>query len=115
MPRDRRTPIMADHDETLLTKSGSEARDVAAQFDDVVGLDRLGFVTAAVTSLIRDSDLKACGDERIDLMPPQVPALREPVQKNHERTAAFNDGAQCDGVGFDHLEATLFHLASGTV
>jgi hypothetical protein len=29
--------------------------------------------------------------------------------------AAFNDGAQGDSIGFDHLEATLFRLASRTL
>jgi len=44
MPRDRRTPIVTDHDEMLVTESRGEASDVAAEFDDIVGFDRRWFV-----------------------------------------------------------------------
>ena len=111
MPRDRRTPIVTDHDEMLVTESRGEASDVAAEFDDIVGFDRRWFVATPVASLVRDRDLEACGNKRIDLMTPQVPALWETVQKNHERATAFHDCTQGDAIGFDHLEVPLFHLA----
>jgi hypothetical protein len=67
MPSDRRAPIVTDNDETFVTECRGEASDIAAEFDDIVGLHRGGSVAAAVTSLVRDCDLEACGDERIEI------------------------------------------------
>jgi hypothetical protein len=45
-------------------------------------------------------------------MAPQVPALREPVQQNDQRTLTLDHCAERDSVGFNHLKITLFHTFS---
>ena len=93
MPCDGRTPVVADDDKLLVAQSISEANDVIRQFNDVVGFDRLGPVAATVATLVGHGDLEPSFHQRVDLVAPEVPALRETVQQNDQRTFAFDHGA----------------------
>jgi hypothetical protein len=43
--------------------------------------------------LVRDRHLKTGFDQRLDLMSPQIPALRKAVEENDERPLALNNRA----------------------
>ncbi len=101
MPRDRRAPIV--------TERAGKPGDIVRQFDDVVGFNLRRPVAASITALVWRGHLEPGGDQRINLMPPQVPALREAVQENDQRAIAFDDGAQADAIRFDQLKIWFFH------
>src|SRR5262245_18795016 len=80
MPGDRRAPIVTDDDELLVAKRIRQSDDIIRQLDDVVGFDLRGAVTAAVAALVRRDDLEPGFNQRVNLMSPEAPALREAVQ-----------------------------------
>jgi hypothetical protein len=93
MPGDRRAPIVADHDELFMAKRIRQSGDVVRQLDDVVGFDLSGTVTAAVAALVWRGDLEPRFNQRVNLMSPEIPALREAVQENDQRAFAFDYNA----------------------
>ena len=92
MPRDRRAPVVADDNEALVTEGVRQSDDVVRQLDDVVGFD-LRRAVAAVAALVRRGDLEPGFNQRVNLMSPEIPALREAVQENDQRTFAFDHDA----------------------
>jgi len=59
--------------------------------------------------LVRNRDSIAGGDEWVNLMPPQVPALRPAVQQYQQWAIALDDRIERDPVGLDHFEMALLH------
>src|SRR5262245_17534666 len=100
---------MADYDELFMPESVRQSGDVVRQLDNVVGFDLRRTIAAAVAALVRDSDLEPGFDDRIDLMPPEIPELRETVQEDDKWAFAFDHGAQADAVRFDQLKITFLH------
>ena len=74
---------MTDHDKLFMAECVRQAGDIISQFDYVVSLNRRRTVAVAVAALVRQSDLKAGPHQRIDLVAPEIPALRPSVQKNN--------------------------------
>src|SRR5579864_7405618 len=110
MPCNWRTPVMSYDDKPLVAEGRREPGDVVAQFDDIVGFDRLRPVASAVSALVRYGDLKPRLDDRVYLMAPEVPALGKPMQQHDERSFALNYRAQGHAVGLDHLERSPLHV-----
>jgi hypothetical protein len=90
MPGDRRAPVVANNDELFMTERIRQSDDVISQIDDVVGFNLRWTVAAAVATLIRRGDLEPGFNKRINLMSPEIPALREAVQENDQRAFAFD-------------------------
>jgi hypothetical protein len=101
---------MADDYELFMTKGISEPDDIIGQFNDVIGLDWFRLIATTVAPLVWDGDLEPSFHQRINLVAPQVPALRKAVQENDQGPLAFNHGAQSDTIRFDLLEIALFHF-----
>src|SRR5439155_7689329 len=77
---------------------------VGDQLRERISGDPLGLVALVVAAQVRGDDAEARGEGR-DLVAPRVPALREPVQEDHERTVAVDGTVDPDAVGLD--EAVL--------
>ena len=112
MPGDRRAPVVANNDDLFMTERVRQSDDVIRQIDDVVGFDLRGAVAAAVAALVWRGDLEPGFNKRINLMSPEIPALREAVQEDDQGAFAFDHGAQPDTVRFDQLKIALFQVVS---
>ena len=109
MPGDRRAPVVADNHKPLVVQGVGNTDHILGQLDDIIRLNGLGPVAAAIAALVRHRNLKAGLDQRVDLVPPQIPALREAVEKNHQRPRALNHGPQPDTVCLNQLKIPFLH------
>ena len=111
MPGDRRSPVVAGDDRLVLTERVHQRDDVAGQVQDGVladaGVRPARCAGAAVAALIRSHRVIASGGERGELMPPGVPALREAVQQQDERTLPR--------LGDVHVQAAGLHVTMGNL
>jgi hypothetical protein len=101
---------VANNDEPLMTERISQSYDVVRQLDDVVGFDLRRTVAAAVAALVWRDDLEPGFNKRVNLMSPEIPALREAVQENDQGAFAFDNGAQPNAVRFDQLKFAILHI-----
>src|SRR5207237_10777807 len=88
VPGDRRTPIMSDHDRTLLAKRIEQSDDVADQVEHRIGLEGGRPIGLPVAALVRSDDVETRVRQGGQLMAPRVPRLRKSVQQYDERTLA---------------------------
>ena len=85
MPRQNRAPVMADQGERRSPYCCCEAEHVVSQHIHHVGPKTLGLAGEIVAALVGHQDAKASRRERLDLMPPAIPELREAMQQNDQR------------------------------
>ena len=81
VPADDGAPVVSDQRERLMSQCVGDADRICRQRDRVVRLRICRFVAAAVASLIGNGNLIAGGDQVVDLVAPQVSALRKAVQQ----------------------------------
>ena len=84
---------MTNEGEGVMPKSRSNACDVSGKSANVIIRDGERAITAAKTTLVRDRYLESGFDQGVDLMTPQIPALRPSMQQNNKRPLALDHGA----------------------
>ena len=104
MPGDRRAPVVTDDHGLGLAERLDQLDHVADQVEQRVGVDRLGRLGAAVAAHVGRDAAEAGGADRLELMPPRVPALRPAMAEQHQRAAAGLGVAHVDAVGLGGLE-----------
>ncbi len=99
VPRDRRTPVVADDDGLLLAERAHESDVVGDVAQHPVVLDGRRRRRTAVAAHVDGHGPVAGGGERRQLVAPRVPRLREPVDEQHQRPLALLHDVQADAVG----------------
>ena len=118
MPCDRRAPVVADDDRfrfaaILFADRLHQFGHVAHQVEQRVLVDRLGRFGATVAAHVGRHAAEARGADRLQLMPPRIPALRPAVREQHQGAAAGFGVAHMDVVGFGRLERDAGNWRSG--
>ena len=72
-----------------------------ASEQDVVGVDAVGLVGRAEAAQVGGDDLVAGGDQRRDLVAPQVVGVGPAVQQHDGRALALDGHLEADALGFD--------------
>src|SRR5919202_4422066 len=76
----------------------------------VISLDFFWSIAATITSLVGNSHLEACFHKWVDLVTPQVPALRPTVKQNEQRSGTLNNRPQTNPVRLDSTKIAFFHV-----
>ncbi len=101
MPRDRRAPIVADHNRRLLTKRIQYADGVRSVVPHGVALDYRWRIRPAIAPDIRRYSVVPGFRKRRKLVAPGVPQLGEAVQEEDKGTLARLGDVHLDAVGVD--------------
>jgi len=109
VPRDETAPVVADQDVVVMAERTREAIDIASQRTNVVVRDSFGTAACTVTALVGYGDAITGGNDGIDLIAPQIPALRPAVEQDDQGAVAFDDRAQMHAIGRDGLEIARLH------
>src|SRR5947199_7870243 len=86
-PSDRRAPIVAGNREGLLPKMVRQPEHVCGELVEIIRIHSLRLVTQTITSLIRSNDVKAPLGQRLNLVSPAKPELRESVEQENQGTS----------------------------
>src|SRR5690606_24968887 len=95
VPSHQPTPVVANQSESGEISTVCERQHIPCELVDRVSFDALGLFAQVVASLVRRNDPIARTGERLDLMPPPPPDLRQAMQQN-VRPAVLR-------TGFDHM------------
>jgi hypothetical protein len=74
-------------------KRWSNASNIRRKRANVVIANGRWTITATIATLVRNGDLKPRFHQWIDLVPPEIPTLRETVQQNDQGALALNNRA----------------------
>src|SRR5690349_14971108 len=91
IPSHNTSPVVANQYELIVTKSRSNTGNISCECTNVIIANGRWTVTATIAARIRNGDLKARFHQRVNLMPPQLPALRKPMRQNDQRTFPLDD------------------------
>ena len=84
-PGDAAAPVVPGQQRGLRAAFTDETGDVAGQLVDVVGMDTVRLGGQVVAAQVRGHDAEPRRGEWLDLPPPAVPELGEPVQQHDQR------------------------------
>ena len=87
---------MADEQCVVGADLVEQTDEVGAEVVGAVGVDRARGARLAVPALVGCQHPVPGRNERLDLVPPRVRTLREPVHQHHDRITG--------GAGIDHIE-----------
>ena len=111
-PRHDGSPVVADDHGGLGAEGIEQARHVAHQVEDGVGVDGFGGLGLAVATHVGRHGVVARRSQRRELMPPRVPELGEAVTQEHQRAFAGLRHVHLDAVGLDGAVTDPGHLRS---
>jgi hypothetical protein len=100
---------VADDHRLLLAQHLHQPHDVPGELEDVVSLDRLRAVGAAIAALVGGDGVEPGRGQGRQLMPPGVPELGETVAEDDERALALLGEVHGDAVGSDGSMLDLGH------
>ena len=109
MPGDRRAPVMADDDRSLLTQRIQQPDHVAGQVEHCVLIDRLRCVGLPVATHIGRHRVVAGLRQCAKLMAPGVPRLRKAVAQQDQGSTADLGNVHPDAVGLDRAMRHFAH------
>ena len=112
LPSQVAAPVVADDDGLLNLKRAEQRRQIAGQRFDVVGLDRLRRAAAAETAQVGRDRAPPRLRDRLHLMAPRIPKLREAVEQQHGLALAALGYVQFDLAELNLLVRDCGHAVS---
>ena len=112
MPGDGRAPVVTGDHRGICAERVQQTDHIAYQVQKRVLLDGLGAVGLAVAAHVWRDRAKASFPERLKLVPPGIPRLRESMTQEHERTGAAFGDVHANSVRFDEAMLEFNHRAA---
>ncbi len=109
MPGDRRPPIVTGNRRGFFAQSIQQADHVADQMQQRVFFDFGGSIGAAITAHVGGDRVEAGFGQRLKLMAPGIPGLREAVTEQDQRTFALLGDVHSNPIGLDRAVPHLVH------
>ena len=100
---------MASDGSRFDAKGIQQSNDITDQMKQRELVDRLRAVCLTIATHVRRDGMETCLGQRLDLMPPRVPGLRESVTQDHQRPGALFGHVHANAVRFDHPVADFVH------
>ena len=83
-----------------MAKRISDTSHIVSQLNGIVGFNLVWAVATSIPTLIRNCHLETGCNQRIDLMAPQIPTLRESMQKNDKGSTTLDYRLEFDTILF---------------
>jgi hypothetical protein len=93
----------------LRTQSVDETHDVADVIEDRIRLDCLRTIASPIATQVGCHSTEPRIRQRLELMPPGIPALGKAVAEDDQRAFTLLGHVQADAVGLDHPVRHLGH------
>lgn len=108
-PGHRRAPVVADDHGLAFAERLHDADHVVDQPVDAVVLEPGELRRTTVAALVDRHRAVAGGGQRVELMPPRVPGLRETMHQQHQRPLPLLDGMDAGSVDGEQMVLALGH------